>query len=114
MVLIVSPDTAKGNWPLGSVVEVCTGVDGRVRVANLQVGHGTMLRPRRCYALLNVTGRIVLWHVVNKRTQDLIQSDLQDPKTKEKDRQSHKMKRRQASLQLFPQKVEPLLPQLNY
>ena len=45
VVLVVSPDTARGNWPLGRVVEVYPGVDGRVRVAKLQVGEGTLVRP---------------------------------------------------------------------
>ena len=45
MILVVSPDTARGNWPLRRVVEVYQGVDGRVHVAKLQVGEGTLVRP---------------------------------------------------------------------
>ena len=45
VVLIVSPDTSRGNWPLGRVIEVYPGADGRVRVAKLQVGQGTLVRP---------------------------------------------------------------------
>lgn len=44
VVLVISPDTSRGNWPLGRVVEVYPGYDGRVRVAKLQVGQGTLVR----------------------------------------------------------------------
>ena len=44
VVLVISPDTSRGNWPLGRVVEVYPGNDGRVRVAKLQVGQGTLVR----------------------------------------------------------------------
>ena len=43
--LVVSPDTPRGNWPLGRVVEVYPGIDGRVRIAKLQVRQGTLVRP---------------------------------------------------------------------
>ena len=36
--LVVSADTPRGRWPLGRVLEVYPGSDGRVRVAKLQVG----------------------------------------------------------------------------
>ena len=45
VVLVVSPDTARGNWPLGRIVEVYPGQDGRVRVAKIQVGQSTVVRP---------------------------------------------------------------------
>ena len=45
VVLVISPDTARGNWPLGRVVEVYSGQDGRVRVAKVQVEQGTFIRP---------------------------------------------------------------------
>ena len=45
VVLVVSPDTAQGIWPLRRVVEVYPGVDRRVRVAKLQVCKGTLVRP---------------------------------------------------------------------
>lgn len=45
IVLVVSPDTSRGTWPLGRVLEVYPGQDGRVRVAKIQVGQGTLLRP---------------------------------------------------------------------
>ena len=37
---MVSPDTSRGSWPLGRVLEVFPGV----RVAKVQVGQGTILR----------------------------------------------------------------------
>ena len=45
VVLVMSTDTARGNWPLGRVTEVYPGQDGRVRVAKIQVGQGTLTRP---------------------------------------------------------------------
>lgn len=43
--LVVSPDTPRGKWPMGRVLEVHPGNDGRVRVAKNQVGQGTLVRP---------------------------------------------------------------------
>ena len=37
VVLVVSPEMVRGNWPHGRVVEVYLGVNGRVRVAKLHV-----------------------------------------------------------------------------
>ena len=44
VVLVISPDTSRGNWPLGRVLEVYPGTDGRVRVAKVKVGQGTLVR----------------------------------------------------------------------
>lgn len=44
VVLVISPDTSRGNWPLGRVLEVYPGQDGRVRVTKIQVGQGTLVR----------------------------------------------------------------------
>ena len=44
VVLVVSPETARGNWPLGRILETYPGKDGQVRVAKIQVGQGTMTR----------------------------------------------------------------------
>ena len=35
VVLIISPDTPRGNWPLGRIIEVFPGKDGGVRVASV-------------------------------------------------------------------------------
>ena len=45
VILVVSPDTPRGNWPMGRVLEVHPRNDGRVRVAKIQVGQGTLVRP---------------------------------------------------------------------
>jgi len=45
MVLILSPDTPRAHWPLGRIVQVHPGRDGRVRVATVQVGNTKMTRP---------------------------------------------------------------------
>ena len=44
VVLVVSPDSSRGNWPLGRVLEVYPGTDGRVRVVKVQVGQGALVR----------------------------------------------------------------------
>ena len=45
VVQVLSLETARGNLPLGRVVEVYPGNDGRVRVAKLQVEEGALVRP---------------------------------------------------------------------
>ena len=45
VMLVISPDTSRGNWPLGRVLEVYPGQDGHVRVVKIQVGEGTLIRP---------------------------------------------------------------------
>ena len=36
VMLVISPDTSRGNWPLGRVLEVFPGQDGHVRVVKLR------------------------------------------------------------------------------
>ena len=45
VVLVVSSDTPRGKWPLGRVVEIKPGSDGKVRVVQVEVGGKIMLRP---------------------------------------------------------------------
>ena len=45
VMLVISPDTSRGNWPLGRVLEVYPGQDGHVQVVKIQVGEGTLIRP---------------------------------------------------------------------
>ena len=45
VMLVISPETSRDNWPLGRVLEVFPGQDGHVRVVKLQVGQGTLIRP---------------------------------------------------------------------
>ena len=45
VVLVLSPNTPRGYWPLGRIVEVYQGKDGRVRVAKVQVGKSQLTRP---------------------------------------------------------------------
>ena len=45
VMLVISPDTRRGNWPMGRVLEVHPGKDGRIRVVIIQVGQGTLVRP---------------------------------------------------------------------
>ena len=44
VILLMSPDAPRGKWPLGRVLEVYPGEDGRVRVAKVQVGCNTLTR----------------------------------------------------------------------
>lgn len=45
VVLVISPDTSRGNWPLGRVLAVYPGQDGHIRVAKVQVGRNALMRP---------------------------------------------------------------------
>ena len=45
IVLVVSADTPRGQWPLARVADVYPGSDGHVRVAKLQLANKTMVRP---------------------------------------------------------------------
>ena len=45
VVLVISPETPRGQWPLGKVIEVYPGNDGHVRVAKIQVGKNVFVRP---------------------------------------------------------------------
>ena len=45
VVVVVDTGSARGNWPLGRVVEVFPGGDGNVRVVKLQVGKNILTRP---------------------------------------------------------------------
>ena len=43
VVLVMSPKTPRGHWPLGRVIEVYPGKDGHIRVAKVQVGNKNSL-----------------------------------------------------------------------
>ena len=45
VVFVMSPETPRGHWPLGRVIEVYPGKHGDVRVAKVQVGKEEFLRP---------------------------------------------------------------------
>ena len=45
IVLVLSPDTPRANWPLGRIVRVHPGRDGHVRVATVQIGNAEIKRP---------------------------------------------------------------------
>ncbi|XP_064637073.1 uncharacterized protein LOC135493580 [Lineus longissimus] len=45
VVLVADPGSTRGTWPLGRITEVFPGKDGHTRVARIQVGEKTMLRP---------------------------------------------------------------------
>ena len=38
VLLVMTKDTPRGNWPIGRVLEVFPGPDNVVRVVNIQVG----------------------------------------------------------------------------
>jgi len=44
-VLMTTPNTPRGQWPLGRVLEVYGGKDNHIRSVKLQVGSGQYLRP---------------------------------------------------------------------
>ena len=43
--LVISPDSPRGHWPLGRIFEVYHGKDGHVRVVKVQVGKKQLTRP---------------------------------------------------------------------
>ena len=45
VVLMILSDTPRGQWPLGRILEVYPGKDGRVRTIKLQVGNKQYSRP---------------------------------------------------------------------
>ena len=45
VVLIIAPDTPRGQWPLGKIVEIYPGPDNHVRAAKVQIGRNTLIRP---------------------------------------------------------------------
>jgi len=44
-VLMITPNTPRGQWLLGRVLEAYKGKDGHIRSVKLQVGGGQYLRP---------------------------------------------------------------------
>ena len=45
IVLVVSTDTHRENWPIDRVMQVYPGKDGHTRVVRVQVGQNELLRP---------------------------------------------------------------------
>ena len=45
VVLLLSANTPRAHWPMGRVVRVHPGRDGRVRVVTIQTGSGVLTRP---------------------------------------------------------------------
>ena len=45
VVLVVAPDTPRGQWPLGRVLAVFPGKDKHVRAVKVRVGRKELLRP---------------------------------------------------------------------
>ena len=45
VVILMSPDTPRGKWPLGRIVKTHPGTDGQVRVVDVQVGKSIVTRP---------------------------------------------------------------------
>ena len=44
VVIVVQPDTPRGHWPLGRIVEAYPGRDGHTRVAKVACGVKTVVR----------------------------------------------------------------------
>ena len=43
--LVLDPKLPRGQWPLGSIIETYPGRDGYTRVAKVQCGASTVVRP---------------------------------------------------------------------
>ncbi|XP_071095649.1 uncharacterized protein [Haliotis cracherodii] len=44
VVLVISPDTPRGQWPLGRIVKTYPGRDGHVRVVDVRIGQSVITR----------------------------------------------------------------------
>ena len=53
VVLVVDPNTARGHWPLGRILEVFPGKDGHVRVVRVRISNQTFIRPVTRLCLLD-------------------------------------------------------------
>ena len=58
VVLVLSTDTPRGQWPLGRITKTFTGSDDRVRVVNVQVGQNELTRSVHKLVPLEFDGRI--------------------------------------------------------
>ncbi len=47
VVLVISPDTPRGQWPLGRIVRTYPGRDGHVRVVDVRIGQSVITRPAK-------------------------------------------------------------------
>lgn len=45
VVLVISPNTPRGHWPLGRVIQVMPGSDGVERRVLMKTGTGEYIRP---------------------------------------------------------------------
>ncbi|XP_046550351.1 uncharacterized protein LOC124260148 [Haliotis rubra] len=45
VVIVVSPDSPRGSWPLGRIINTYPGKDGHVRVVQVKMGKTTLMRP---------------------------------------------------------------------
>ncbi len=52
VVMVIDPDTARGNWNLGRIHDVHPGVDGRVRVATVKIRDKLQKRPTHRLCLI--------------------------------------------------------------
>ena len=53
IVLVITPSSPRGHWPLGRVVETCPGQDGHVRVVKVKVGQTVFTRAVNKLCLLD-------------------------------------------------------------
>jgi len=55
VVLVIPPDCFRAHWPLGRVLKVFPGQDNHVRVAKIQIGQNTVMRPvSKCVLLESI------------------------------------------------------------
>ena len=45
IVIVISPDSHRAHWPLAKVTQIFPGKDGKVRVAQVQLGKKLLQRP---------------------------------------------------------------------
>ncbi|XP_067668344.1 uncharacterized protein [Haliotis asinina] len=45
IVLVISPNTPRGHWPMGRIIQTYPGKDGHTRVVDIQIGQTVVTRP---------------------------------------------------------------------
>ncbi|XP_046329965.2 uncharacterized protein LOC124113582 [Haliotis rufescens] len=45
IVMVISPNTPRGHWPMGKVIKTHPGKDGYTRVVDIQIGQSVLTRP---------------------------------------------------------------------
>ena len=67
VVLIGADNKKRLGWPMGRIIELIPGKDGKIRVAKLKTGNGALVRPVQRLFPLEVGQQIVPGELVKKK-----------------------------------------------